>query len=61
MGLGKGVFTSEELSGLRQLFSKGKQMLLSPAASRRERGAAVGVFGLDVRAPIKDFVVPCQG
>ena len=36
-------------------------MLLSPAASRRERAAAVGVFGLDVRAPIKDFVVPCQG
>ena len=35
-------------------------MLLSPVASCREKGAAMGVFGLNVRAMIKDYVVPCQ-
>ena len=35
-------------------------MLLSPVASCREQGAAMGVFGLNVRALIKDYVVPYQ-
>ena len=39
---------------------KGKQMLLSPVASCREQGAVIGVFGLNVRALIKDCVMPCQ-
>ena len=39
---------------------KGKQMLLSPVASCREQGAAMGVFGSKVRALIKGYAVPCQ-
>ena len=35
-------------------------MLLSPVAPCREQGAAMGVFGSNVRAMIKDYVVPCQ-
>ena len=38
------LFT-EKLDGISQLFSKGKQMLLSPVAHCREQEAAMGVHG----------------
>ena len=47
------IVVTGKLGGISQLFSMGKQMLLSPVAPCREQGAASGVYGKDVRAKQK--------